>query len=113
MGHDFVQLQWRLILNYVVLYTKNRIHPNRMGFVYILQQTEGTDLQLPAFISKTQFESLLDRIPDFNHFRIFGRVMKYVNQEKRLKWEKNAKEPFLVGYADKIKGYSRKGSGCH
>lgn len=54
----------------------------------------------------TPYELWTGNKPDLSHIRIFGsKVMTLIPKEKRLKWDKKAKELVLVGYADNIKGY--------
>lgn len=54
----------------------------------------------------TPYEIWTGKKPNLSHVRIFGsKVMTYIPKEKRLKWDKKAKELVLVGYAENIKGY--------
>ena len=54
----------------------------------------------------TPYEVWTGNKPDLSHVRIFGsKVMTHIPKEKRLKWDKKAKELILIGYAENIKGY--------
>lgn len=56
--------------------------------------------------NKTPFEQWTGKKPDVSHLRIFGsKIMVHVPKEKRLKFDKKAKECILVGYPDHVKGY--------
>lgn len=49
----------------------------------------------------TPYEVWTGNKPDLSHVRIFGsKAMPHILKEKRLKWDKKAKELVLVGYAE-------------
>lgn len=69
--------------------------------VYLRNRTVVTGLN-----NMTPYEVWTGKKPNLSHVRIFGsKVMMHIPKEKRLKWDKKAKELVLVGYAENVKGY--------
>lgn len=57
-------------------------------------------------ITVTPEEAWTGKIPDVNHFRIFGcKAMVHVPKEKRRKWDVKSKQMIFVGYCAESKAY--------
>lgn len=69
--------------------------------VYLRNRSVVTGLD-----NKTPLEAWSNKKPDVSNLRIFGsKVMVHTPKQKRSKWDKKAKEMFLVGFSDHVKGY--------
>lgn len=56
--------------------------------------------------NKTPYEVWHGKKPDLSHIRLFGSsVMVHIPKQKRLKWDRKAKQYILVGFSETVKGY--------
>lgn len=54
----------------------------------------------------TPYEAWYNQKPNMSHIRLFGSpVMVHIPKQRRLKWDRKAKEHILAGYSENVKGY--------